>query len=229
MRLNSVRPSICLTLARDLDQPRCSRSTPTKGCGFSTICRWRSSRRSTASSRRRAGPSTFARRRFGSTTAGPGRSSRRTGLIMTNHHVGADTLSKLGTKDHDYYRDGFFAHSYEEEAKAPDLELNVLIGIEDVTDRVNRGSPPAWTTPGRPRPAARPARQSRKKRPRRTACATTSSRSIRAASIILYTYKKYTDVRLVFAPEFDIAFFGGDPDNFEYPALRPRRLLLPGL
>ena len=59
------------------------------------------------------------------------------GLIMTNHHVGADTLSKLGTKDHDYYRDGFFAHSYEEEAKAPDLELNVLIGIEDVTAQVN--------------------------------------------------------------------------------------------
>jgi hypothetical protein len=64
------------------------------------------------------------------------------GLIMTNHHVGADTLSKLGTKDHDYYRDGFFAHSYEEEAKAPDLELNVLIAIEDVTERVNQGTLP---------------------------------------------------------------------------------------
>src|SRR3954454_2743794 len=59
------------------------------------------------------------------------------GLIMTNHHVGADTLAKLGTKDKDYYRDGFFARSYDDEAKAPDLELNVLVGIKDVTARVN--------------------------------------------------------------------------------------------
>src|SRR3954451_21776791 len=61
------------------------------------------------------------------------------GLIMTNHHVGADTLAKLGTKDKDYYRDGFFAKSYDEEVKAPDMELNVLVGIEDVTARVNAG------------------------------------------------------------------------------------------
>src|SRR5438309_1766222 len=59
------------------------------------------------------------------------------GLILTNHHVGADTLAKLGNKDKDYYRDGFFAKTYAEEAKAPDLELNVLVGIEDVTARVN--------------------------------------------------------------------------------------------
>src|SRR4029079_12577277 len=65
------------------------------------------------------------------------------GLIMTNHHVGADTLAKLGTKEKDFYRDGFFAKTHEEEAKAPDLELNVLVGIEDVTQRVN-----AKVTPG---------------------------------------------------------------------------------
>ena len=69
------------------------------------------------------------------------------GLIMTNHHVGADTLAKLGTATKDYYRDGFFAHGYEEEAKAPDLELNALIAIEDVTERVNHDVTPAWTTP----------------------------------------------------------------------------------
>ena len=57
---------------------------------------------------------------------------------MTNHHVGADTLSKLGTKDKDYYSDGFFARTHDEEAKAPDLELNVLVGIEDVTAQRHR-------------------------------------------------------------------------------------------
>src|SRR5262249_15391981 len=60
------------------------------------------------------------------------------GLIMTNHHVGADTLSKLSTPQKDYHRDGFFARDPSEEVKAPDLELNALVGIEDVTDRVNR-------------------------------------------------------------------------------------------
>src|SRR5262249_61931739 len=64
------------------------------------------------------------------------------GLIMTNHHVGADTLSKLGTSEKDYYRDGFFARTFEDEAKAPDLELNALVGIEDVTDKINRDVTP---------------------------------------------------------------------------------------
>ena len=63
------------------------------------------------------------------------------GLIMTNHHVGADTLAKLGSATKDYYRDGFLARTHSDEVKAPDLELNVLLAIEDVTDRVNRDVP----------------------------------------------------------------------------------------
>ena len=63
----------------------------------------------------------------------------------------------------------------------------------------------------------------------RPSCAATWSPSTPARCINLYKYKKYTDVRLVFAPEFDAAFFGGDPDNFEYPALRSGHLLLPHL
>ncbi|HEY2154792.1 MAG TPA: S46 family peptidase, partial [Isosphaeraceae bacterium] len=59
------------------------------------------------------------------------------GLVMTNHHVGADTLQKISTKEKDYYKEGFHAKSPADEAKAPDLELKVLVGIEDVTDRVN--------------------------------------------------------------------------------------------
>src|SRR6266849_7629497 len=58
------------------------------------------------------------------------------GLIMTNHHVGADCLEKLGDSTHNYYRDGFHAKTREEEKRCHDLELNVLMSIEDVTERV---------------------------------------------------------------------------------------------
>jgi hypothetical protein len=139
------------------------------------------------------------------------------GLIMTNHHVGAETLAKLGTKDHDYYRDGFFAHSYEEEAKAPDLELNVVIAIEDVTAKVNLA-----VTPGMSDALAAEARRKATAVIEKDATEKNGLRNdvvtlYQGGQHHLYTYKKYTDVRLVFAPEFDIAFFGGDPDNFEYP------------
>jgi len=139
------------------------------------------------------------------------------GLIMTNHHVGADTLSKLGTKDKDYYRDGFFARAHDEEAKAPDLELNVLVGIEDVTARVTAG-----VTAGLDDAAAEKARRKAMAEIEKESTDKTGLRSdvvtlYQGGQYHLYTYKKYTDVRLVFAPEFDAAFFGGDPDNFEYP------------
>ena len=139
------------------------------------------------------------------------------GLIMTNHHVGADTLSKLGTKDKDYYRDGFFAKTYDEEAKAPDLELNVLVGIEDVTARVTAG-----VTAGLDDATAEKARRKAMAEIEKESTDKTGLRSdvvtlYQGGQYHLYTYKKYTDVRLVFAPEFDAAFFGGDPDNFEYP------------
>jgi Peptidase S46 len=139
------------------------------------------------------------------------------GLIMTNHHVGSDTLAKLGTESKDYYRDGFFAQTFDQEAKAPDLELNVLVAIEDVTARVNRdvtaGQDDAAGSVVRRRAIADIEKEATDKNGLRNDVVTL----YQGAQYHLYTYKKYTDVRLVFAPEFDIAFFGGDPDNFEYP------------
>jgi Peptidase S46 len=139
------------------------------------------------------------------------------GLIMTNHHVGADTLAKLGTATKDYYRDGFFAHDYKEEAKAPDLELNALVAIEDVTERVNHEVTPelddARAATLRRQAMAQIEKEATEKNGLRNDVVTL----YQGGQYHLYTYKKYTDVRLVFAPEFDIAFFGGDPDNFEYP------------
>jgi hypothetical protein len=139
------------------------------------------------------------------------------GLVMTNHHVGADMLQKISSVDKDYYKDGFLARSREEEVKAPDLELNVLVGIEDVTERVN-----AAVKPGSDDAAAAVARRGAMATIEKESLEKTGLRSdvitlYQGGQYHLYTFKKYTDVRLVFAPEFDIAFFGGDPDNFEYP------------
>jgi hypothetical protein len=139
------------------------------------------------------------------------------GLVMTNHHVGADTLQKLGTAEKDYLKTGFYAKTYAEEVKAPDLELNVLVSIEDVTDLVN-----ASVKPGMDDAAANVARRGAMAKIEKDSLDKTGLRSdvvtlYQGGKYALYTFKKYTDIRVVFAPEFDIAFFGGDPDNFEYP------------
>jgi hypothetical protein len=139
------------------------------------------------------------------------------GLVLTNHHVGADTISKLSTGERNYYRDGFYAATLDEELAAPDLELNQLVSIEDVTDRVNES-----VRADMPASEALAARRAAMAKIEAESLAETGLRSdvvtlFGGAKYHLYRYKKYTDVRLVWAPESDIAFFGGDADNFEYP------------
>ena len=139
------------------------------------------------------------------------------GLVLTNHHVGADSLQKLGTEQHNYYRDGFAAASQADELKCPDLELNVLVSIEDVTARVQ-----AAVTAGMPAAEAFAARRKVMAEIEKESLAATGLRSdvvtlYQGGLYHLYRAKKYTDVRLVFAPEQQIAFFGGDADNFEFP------------
>src|SRR5213596_2527179 len=68
------------------------------------------------------------------------------GLVITNHHVGADTLQKMGDAQHNYLRDGFYAKTQAEEIKSTDLELNVLMSIEDVTTRVTSAVKPGMTS-----------------------------------------------------------------------------------
>jgi hypothetical protein len=138
-------------------------------------------------------------------------------LIITNHHIGADALQKFSDAKHDYYRDGFYAHSLAQEKRCLDLELNVLVSIEDVTDRVN-----AAVKPGMNAEDAFAARRAVMAEIEKESLQKTSLRSdvvtlYQGGKYHLYRFKKYTDVRLVFAPEYQIAFFGGDPDNFEYP------------
>jgi hypothetical protein len=139
------------------------------------------------------------------------------GLVMTNHHVAADALQKMGTKDRNYYRDGFHAKNYAEESKCEAMELNVLMSIEDVTERVNASS-----KAGAKAEDSFAARRAVISEIEKESLDKTSLRSdvvtlYQGGAYHLYRFKKYTDVRLVFAPEQQIAFFGGDPDNFEYP------------
>jgi len=150
-------------------------------------------------------------------SGGSGSFVSASGLVMTNHHVGADALQKLSTAETDHIERGFHAQSRKEEIKCVDLELNVLKSIEDVTERVNvavkEGLGPA---------EAQKARRAVMNTIEKESLDATGLRSdvitlYHGGQYHLYRYKKYTDVRLVFAPEKAIAFFGGDPDNFEYP------------
>jgi len=139
------------------------------------------------------------------------------GLVMTNHHVGADAMQKLGSKEQDYISKGFYARKPADEIKCVDLELNVLMSIEDVTKRVN-----AAIKPGSAPADAQKARRAVMNTIEKESLDKTGLRSdvitlYHGGLYHLYRFKKYIDVRLVFAPEQDIAFFGGDPDNFEYP------------
>lgn len=139
------------------------------------------------------------------------------GLVVTNHHVGLDCLGKLGTAERDYVKTGFRAKTGAEEVPCHDLELNVLMNMEDVTSRVN-----AAITSGMSAAGAEKARRAIMNTIEQESLTKTGLRSdvvtlFQGGEYHLYRSKKYTDVRLVFAPEVSIAFFGGDPDNFEYP------------
>jgi hypothetical protein len=139
------------------------------------------------------------------------------GLVLTNHHVALGQLQKISTPQKNYAADGFFAASRAEEIKVADLELNVLMSSEEVTGQVVEAARNAKTAQ-----AALDARNATIARLEKESLDRTGLRSdvvslYQGAEYWLYRYKQYTDVRLVFAPEQQMAFFGGDPDNFTYP------------
>jgi len=139
------------------------------------------------------------------------------GLLLTNHHVARFQLQKNSTADHDYVRDGFYAPTQDQEMKSPDLEINVLVGIADVTARVQGAAKgmtdDAQALKARDAEMAAIEKESKDKTGLRSDVVTFYN----GGEYWLYQYKAYTDVRLVFAPEEEAAFFGGDPDNFTYP------------
>ena len=139
------------------------------------------------------------------------------GLMITNHHVGLDCIQNLSTAEKDYVTDGFLAATREEEKPCPGYEVNVLTGMEDVSARMHGAIKPRMTD--RQVADALKAATARLQ----SECATRTGPRCDVVKLYggseyqLYAYRKYTDVRLVMAPEQQIAFFGGDPDNFTYP------------
>jgi V8-like Glu-specific endopeptidase len=139
-----------------------------------------------------------------------------TGLVMTNYHCVVECVERLSTKDRNLEVAGFYAASPAGEQRCPGMELNQLTRITDVTDRVTAAVAGAE---GERFAKARQAVFATIERE----CATSNdvrcevTTLYRGGKYDLYTYRRFQDVRLVFAPEFDTAFFGGDPDNFMFP------------
>jgi hypothetical protein len=139
------------------------------------------------------------------------------GLVLTNHHVAMGQLQKVSTDKKDYVKDGFYAARQADELKCPDMEVNQLVSMENVTARVQgvvkTGMSDKDAFAARQAEIAKITRESQDKTGLRSDVVTL----YQGGEYWLYRYKKFTDVRLVFAPEKQSAFFGGDFDNFTYP------------
>jgi hypothetical protein len=139
------------------------------------------------------------------------------GLVLTNHHVAMEIIQELSSPANDYVKHGFLARTPAEELRAPNLELVVLDRVEDVTARVNAATTSSMSA-AEQLAARRAAIASIEDEAEKTTGLQSEMVTLyQGAQYHLYLYKKFTDVRLVFAPEFQAAFYGGDPDNFTYP------------
>ncbi|HAM37084.1 MAG TPA: hypothetical protein DEB40_09755 [Elusimicrobia bacterium] len=139
------------------------------------------------------------------------------GLVITNHHVALGQLQKMSGEKSDYVKEGFFARRLSEERPCPDLELNVLVSTEDVTGRVlaaiGRSASEAVQNSQRKAEISRIEKESFEK----TKLRSDVVELYNGGRYHLYRYRKYTDIRLVMAPEAQAASYGGDHDNFVFP------------
>lgn len=139
------------------------------------------------------------------------------GLLITNEHVARIELQRDSSADHNYVRDGFYAAARSDELKAPGFEAEILVGMKNITARMQKAAAGAASEAD-----AAKARQAEMAAIEKESLNGPGSRSevvslYNGSEYWLYQYKVYSDVRLVFAPELQAAFFGGDPDNFTYP------------
>ena len=138
------------------------------------------------------------------------------GLVMTNHHCAHSCIEQLSTSQRDFVKTGFYAKTAADEVKCPELEVNQLTRISDVTRRMNEatgGLTGADYIQAQRGEIAKIEKECQTSDRLRCEVVTLYQGGLYA----LYQYQRFQDVRLVFAPEFAIAFFGGDPDNFMFP------------
>jgi len=138
------------------------------------------------------------------------------GLVMTNHHCAHSCIEQLSSAKKDYVASGFLAKAVADEVKCPEIEINQLVEIVNVTERI------VAATKGLEDAKYNQAQKGEMSKIEKE-CATSDQLRCDVVTLYhggqyhLYKYRRFQDVRLVFAPEFAIAFFGGDPDNFEFP------------
>ena len=138
------------------------------------------------------------------------------GLLLTNHHVARGQLQKNSTAAHDYIKNGFYASTQADELKSPDLEIDILDSMENVTAQIQAVS--KGLEAGEAQKATRAESAKLEEETKQKTGLTGQVVSLYGGGEYwLYRYKRYNDVRIVFAPEEQTAFFGGDPDNFTYP------------
>jgi V8-like Glu-specific endopeptidase len=143
------------------------------------------------------------------------------GLVLTNHHCAQSCLAENSSASRDLVADGFLAATADQEIRCQSEQISVLVGSEDVTARVTsevQAAPAAEATTVRNK-AFTSLEQACEERAAKAGaplkCETVTL--YQGGQYWLYKYKRYTDVRLAFAPESAVASFGGDPDNFQFP------------
>jgi hypothetical protein len=149
---------------------------------------------------------------------GSGSFVSKDGLVLTNHHVGRGWIQSVsGPGEKDYIKLGFVAKDRESELKVPGLELNTLMQMDNVTERVAKATASAKDEKAKAKARETELEAIKKEVAAKTGFTPEVVTLYQGGETWIYSYKKHTDVRLVMAPESQIAFFGGDPDNFTYP------------
>jgi len=139
------------------------------------------------------------------------------GLVLTNHHMGHDSIQKVSDKDHDYVKHGFVARTRAQEIKIPGLSMSTLMEMEDVTAQVDRAVKPEMTEQQAAAARKEALETLVKEQTERTKLACEPVTLYQGGQLWIYRYKKHEDVRLVMAPEYDVAAFGKERDNFTWP------------